>query len=82
MTNNPDTLADAVAARVLAALVNGKFFVAPEYLTAQQVAHLTGLSTKALEKYRAKRIGPPFLKIGHNVRYRAEDVRAWMEGAK
>lgn len=72
-------IADAVAAQVLAALSAGKLPVAPEYLTAEQVAQMTGFSTKALEAYRAKRVGPPFLKVGHSVRYRAADVRAWVE---
>lgn len=72
-------IADAVAAQVLAALAAGKLPVAPEYLTAEQVAQMTGFSTKALEAYRAKRLGPPFLKVGHSVRYRAADVRAWVE---
>ncbi|MEM6825760.1 MAG: helix-turn-helix domain-containing protein [Pseudomonadota bacterium] len=51
----------------------------PEYLTAEQVSQMTGFSPKALEAYRAKRQGPPFLKVGHNIRYRADDVRAWVE---
>jgi len=54
----------------------------PEYLTPDQVAQMTGFSTKSLEAYRAKRQGPPFLKVGTSVRYRADDVRAWMEAGE
>lgn len=54
----------------------------PEYLTADQVAQMTGFSTKSLEAYRAKRQGPPFLKVGNSVRYRADDVRAWVEAGE
>lgn len=53
--------------------------VTREYLTADQVSHLTGFSAKALEAMRHARKGPSFLKIGKRVRYRASDVRAWME---
>ncbi|MFP4404537.1 helix-turn-helix transcriptional regulator [Rhodosalinus sp.] len=54
----------------------------PEYLTPDQVAQMTGFSTRALEACRAKRQGPPFLKVGTSVRYRADDVSAWMEAGE
>ncbi len=53
--------------------------ISPEYLTTQQVAQMTGFSLKSLEAMRHKRNGPPYLKVGARVRYRAEDVRAWIE---
>lgn len=54
--------------------------VAPEYLTASQVSMMIGFSKKALENFRAKRIGPPWIRVGSRcVRYRATDVRAWIE---
>ena len=74
-----NAIADALAERILTKLPRGRLSVTPEYLTAHQVSQMTGFSLKALESYRAKRTGPPFLKIGHNVRYRADDVRAWIE---
>lgn len=74
-----DAIADAVSVRILRELPRGRIPVSPEYLTAEQVAQMTGFSTKALEAYRAKRLGPPFLKVGYSIRYRAEDVRAWVE---
>lgn len=55
----------------------------PEYITTEQLAHLTGFSLRALEAMRSKRIGPPFIKIGNSknsaIRYRVEDIRAWMQ---
>lgn len=77
-----DEMVNAVAARVIEALRTGDAPVAPEYLTAAQVAQITGFSPKALEALRHKRSGPPYLKVGKSVRYRAEDVRAWVEGAQ
>jgi predicted DNA-binding transcriptional regulator AlpA len=53
--------------------------IAHEYLTAEQVSHLTGFSSKSLEAMRHTHRGPPFFKVGKRVRYRAADVRAWME---
>lgn len=50
-----------------------------EYLKTSQVAALTGYTQATLEAFRSKRMGPPFYKQGYNVRYRADEVRAWME---
>ncbi len=77
-----DAVAEAVAERLLRELPRGRLPMTPEYLTAEQVAQMTGFSSKSLEAYRAKRQGPPFLKVGHSVRYRADDVRAWMEAGE
>lgn len=77
-----EAVAEAVAERLLRELPRGRLPMTPEYLTAEQVAQMTGFSTKSLEAYRAKRQGPPFLKVGHSVRYRADDVRAWMEAGE
>jgi predicted DNA-binding transcriptional regulator AlpA len=74
-----DEIAGAVAARISNMIRSGNAPVAPEFLTAGQVAQLTGFSQKALESYRSQRIGPPFLEVGKNVRYRISDVRAWIE---
>ncbi len=80
--NTIDAIAEAVAERLLRELPRGRLPMTPEYLTADQVAQMTGFSTKSLEAYRAKRQGPPFLKIGHSIRYRADDVRAWVEAGE
>ena len=77
-----DALAEAVAERLLRELPRGRLPMTPEYLTAEQVVQMTGFSTKSLEAYRAKRQGPLFLKVGHSVRYRADDVRVWMEAGR
>lgn len=51
----------------------------PRYLTTEQVSQFTGLSIKALETMRYKRIGPPFLRIGRRIRYLRSDIVAWLE---
>lgn len=82
MTENIDELAAAVAAKVIDALPRGRLPIMPEYLSADQVAQMTGFSPKWLEARRADRTGPPYIKIGHNVRYRTADVRAFMEAGE
>jgi hypothetical protein len=55
------------------------YSVAPEYLTAAQVSILTGFSVKSPEAMRRRKVGCRFLRIGHSIRYRVVDVRAWIE---
>jgi predicted DNA-binding transcriptional regulator AlpA len=43
------------------------------------VARLTGLSVATVRRWRLLRQGPRYLKLGAAVRYRPEDVAAWLE---
>jgi len=74
-----ERIGDQIAIRLVERLRRGELPVAPEYLTAFQVAQLTGFTPKGLETMRAKRLGPPYMKVGNSVRYRAAEVRAWMD---
>jgi predicted DNA-binding transcriptional regulator AlpA len=48
-------------------------------LTEKDVARLTGLSLASVRRWRLLRQGPKFLKLNSAVRYRAEDLKAWLE---
>ena len=48
-------------------------------LTEQEVAERIRKSLNWLQHARQTGVGPPYLKIGHAVRYRDEDVDAWLE---
>ena len=43
------------------------------------MAHIIGLSVASVRRWRLCSKGPKYLKIGAAVRYRTEDVRAWLE---
>jgi len=43
------------------------------------VARITGLSVASVRRWRLLRQGPKYLKIGSAVRYRSEDITAWLE---
>jgi predicted DNA-binding transcriptional regulator AlpA len=43
------------------------------------VARVTGLSVASVRRWRLFKQGPKYMKIGAAVRYRAEDVGAWLE---
>lgn len=47
-------------------------------LTTEEAARLVGLSRKTLEAKRLTGEGPRFLKLGRSVRYRREDIDAWL----
>jgi len=50
-----------------------------ELLNEHDVARITGLSVASVRRWRLLKQGPKFIKISASVRYRAEDVRAWLE---
>lgn len=43
------------------------------------IASLTGLSVASVRRWRLLRQGPRYLKIGAAVRYRPEDLKAWLD---
>ena len=47
----------------------------------KRVAELTGIAVQTLRNWRFMRIGPPYCKVpnGRMVRYRMDEVIAWME---
>lgn len=48
-------------------------------LTSRDVAKIIGVAEQTLRKDRANRRGPKYVKRGKRcIRYRIEDVRAWM----
>jgi predicted DNA-binding transcriptional regulator AlpA len=48
-------------------------------LNEHDVARITGLSVASVRRWRLLQQGPKFIKIGSAVRYRIEDVRAWLD---
>jgi predicted DNA-binding transcriptional regulator AlpA len=49
-----------------------------ELLNEHDVARVTGLSVASVRRWRLLRQGPRYLKIGSAVRYRTEDISAWL----
>jgi predicted DNA-binding transcriptional regulator AlpA len=47
-------------------------------LTVVQVSQITGRSVSTLEKDRLEGYGPPYVKMGRLVRYRPDDVKAYL----
>lgn len=46
---------------------------------ARKVAEYLALSTKTLYGWRCRKYGPPSYRLGNNVRYRPEELRAWVD---
>jgi excisionase family DNA binding protein len=53
-----------------------------KYLTAEEVADITGLSHETLAQWRSQKRGMPYLKIGRTVRYDPADVQQYLEGCR
>ncbi len=49
-----------------------------ELLTEYDIARITGMSVASVRRWRLLRQGPKYLKIGSAVRYRSEDIAAWL----
>jgi excisionase family DNA binding protein len=45
----------------------------------EEVAGYLGVPVKTLFQWRYKGVGPRGLRVGRHLRYRAEDVAAWLE---
>lgn len=54
----------------------------PLFLTQREVAELLRLPARTLEDWRQTRQGPPYFKLGRHVRYRRDEVLAWVEGRR
>jgi predicted DNA-binding transcriptional regulator AlpA len=48
-------------------------------LSEHEVARITGLSVASVRRWRLLRQGPKYIKIGAAVRYKPEDIAAWLE---
>ncbi len=49
------------------------------YMSPRATSRMTGVSIKTLESMRSQRRGPPFYRVGRLIRYREDEVQAWME---
>ena len=52
----------------------------PRLMDQRDLARYLGKSTAWCERARWAGEGPRYIKLGRNVRYRADDVLAWIEG--
>jgi len=51
----------------------------PERFDQTHAANYLGVSIHTLEKWRSLKKGPPYLKVGHFVRYTQEDLDRWVD---
>ncbi|MBR4625924.1 MAG: helix-turn-helix domain-containing protein [Alphaproteobacteria bacterium] len=48
-------------------------------LNTKEVAKYLDVACSTLIEYRRKGIGPAYIKLGHLVRYKVEDVELWLK---
>lgn len=51
----------------------------PELLTPTEVAEHLRVNTKTLYNWRHEGVGPPALKMGGKLRYRADELASWIK---
>lgn len=49
-----------------------------ELLTPDELAEQMAVTRRTVERWHARRIGPPRIKVGKNVFYRRDAVRSWL----
>lgn len=54
-------------------------FDGSEVFTPIQIAKGLGISKRTLDRFHAKRMGPPRIRIGKKILYRRSSVIAWLE---
>jgi predicted DNA-binding transcriptional regulator AlpA len=50
-----------------------------ELMAPRELGAKLGKSQAALAQWRYLGVGPKFIKIGRNIRYRSSDVEAWLD---
>ncbi|MDQ3756495.1 MAG: helix-turn-helix domain-containing protein [Actinomycetota bacterium] len=55
---------------------------AHELLTVAELAKEFKISPRTVYDWRYRRVGPPALKVGGQLRYRRRDVEAWLDGGE
>ena len=53
--------------------------IQPEYLDTRCAAAYLSCSKSFLDQGRVRGDGPPYFKLGHSVRYKRDDLDAWMD---
>lgn len=51
----------------------------PALLTPDELSAYLGVPVRTLDTWRSRRTGPLFIRVGVHVRYRSEDVDAWID---
>lgn len=51
----------------------------PNLVTTAEAATILTISPRTLENWRARQEGPPYKKLGTNVRYDTADLEKWLE---
>ena len=51
----------------------------PELVSRQQVAEYLGVTPQALSQMSVRHQGPRYVRVGRSVRYRREDLLAWID---
>ena len=52
------------------------------FITREQLAVELGKSTRTIDRWEVRRIGPPRVIVGRTILYRVESVRSWLQSCE
>lgn len=52
------------------------------WLTIKEVAAQFGFNRRTLYRWRSEKTGPPYFRLGGAVRYREDELNAWIEAQR
>ena len=52
--------------------------ISDEFIPEPKLASELGRDTRTLQRWRAQRVGPPYIRMGRQVLYRRDAVRGWL----
>lgn len=58
--------------------MNSRQVGAERLLAPGDVAAMLGVTPRAVEAWRGRRVGPAYVRVGRVIRYRRADVEAWV----
>lgn len=49
-----------------------------DLISERQYAEIRGVCVRTIQRERMQRVGPPFIKLGRNIKYRPEAIDEWV----
>ncbi|MEM7151312.1 MAG: DNA-binding protein [Myxococcota bacterium] len=79
LPETPTSLAVPSTSKAAPQAVTRGFALLPEVVDVHGASFIVGLAPATLNTLRSRGGGPPYLKLGRRVFYRAADLRAWRD---
>ena len=62
--------------------MTAQFGYMEDFLTTKELSVWLQVSERTIENWRREKVGPPYRKLGHAVRYLRAEILSWLEQGK